>query len=223
MGLSIKWGGVMPKMANFQNNVDNQLVTDDPNVAYDWLIQGKLLAYPTESVWGLGCDAFNEQAVNELLTLKNRPTKKGLIVLTATDFYVWDFLKNLPPSRQHDIITSWDYDKNRRQATTWLFDIPDKIHIPQNVRGEHTSLAIRVINHAKVSKVCDLLATNKSPNRFGFLVSTSCNPNGESPARDFATAYEYFGDKVCYLLGDTLGFDKPSQIKDSRTGELLRV
>lgn len=198
-------------------------ITDDPEIAYEWLTQGKLLAYPTESVWGLGCDAFNQKAVDELLVLKNRPAHKGLIVLTATEFYIRDFLKTLPSSREQDVITSWDYDNNRQQATTWLFDIPNEIYIPQNVRGEHQSLAIRVINHAKVSMLCDLLAINENPNRFGFLVSTSCNLNGEPPAKDFDTAYAYFGDKVCYLLGETLGFDKPSQIKHAKTGELVRL
>lgn len=197
-------------------------ITNNPEVAYEWLMQGKILAYPTESVWGLGCDAFNQKAVDGLLAIKNRPAHKGLIVLTATDFYVWDFLKILPASCQHEIIASWDYDKNRRQATTWLFDIPDGVVIPQNVRGEHQSLAIRVINQAKVSMLCDLLAINKNPNHFGFLVSTSCNLNGEPPAKDFATAHAYFGDKVCYLLGETLNFDKPSQIKNAKTGELVR-
>lgn len=198
-------------------------ITDSPEVAYEWLIQGKILAYPTESVWGLGCDAFNQKAVDELLVLKNRPAHKGLIVLTATDFYVWDFLKILPASRQNEIIASWDYDKNRRQATTWLFDIPDGVVIPQNVRGEHQSLAIRVINQAKVSMLCDLLAINENPNRFGFLVSTSCNLNGEPPAKDFDAAHAYFGDKVCYLVGETLNFDKPSQIKNAKTGKLVRM
>lgn len=202
--------------------MSSSLITDNPETAYEWLMQGKLLAYPTESVWGLGCNAFDEKAVNALLALKNRPAHKGLIVLTATEFYVWDFLKNLPPSHQNEIIASWDYDENRRQATTWLFDIPDNIAIPANVRGDHQSLAIRVINQAKVSMLCDLLAINENSNRFGFLVSTSCNPNGEPPATDFATAHAYFGNKVCYLQGNTLGFDKPSQIKSAVSTEILR-
>lgn len=202
--------------------MSSSLITDNPEVAYEWLMQGKLIAYPTESVWGLGCNAFDEKAVNALLALKNRPAHKGLIVLTATEFYVWDFLKNLPPSRQNEIITSWDYDKNRRQATTWLFDIPDGVTIPANVRGDHQSLAIRVVNQAKVSMLCDFLAINENPNRFGFLVSTSCNLNGEPPATDFETAYRYFGDKVCYLQSETLGYDKPSQIRCAISGEIVR-
>lgn len=201
----------------------SEFVTTDVQVAYQWLKQGKVLAYPTESVWGIGCDAFNERAVNRLLTLKNRPTEKGLIVLTATEFYVQDFLNTLPQTRQREIIASWKNNKDSQQATTWLFAIPHGIAIPQNVRGKHQSLAIRVINQAKVSILCDLLAMNKNFNPFGFLVSTSCNIGGEPPAHDFEMAFEYFGDKICYLLGETLNYNKPSQIKDSATGELLRL
>lgn len=197
--------------------------TDDVACAAAWLAQGKILAYPTESVWGLGCDAFNEQAVNTLLTLKNRPEEKGLIVLTSADSFVQDFLAPLPIHRQNDIMGSWNGHEQKKQATTWLFDIPDGIAIPANVRGEHTSLAIRVIGHAKVRAVCEQLAVDKCQNRFGFLISTSCNLNGEPPAKDFETAYAYFGDKVCYLLGETLNFDKPSQIKNAKTGELVRL
>lgn len=211
MALSNRLGGVMAKP---------DFITDNPEIAYEWLMQGKLLAYPTESVWGLGCNAFDKKAVDELLILKNRPVHKGLIVLTANDLVVQDFFKTLPQTRQDEIITSWQTAHHTGQASTWLFDIADEIHIPSNVRGEHQSLAIRVINHAKVGKLCELLINDD--NCFGFLVSTSCNLNGEPPAKDFKTAYAYFGNKVGYLLGETLNFDKPSQIKNAKTGELVR-
>lgn len=196
-------------------------ITDNPAVAYEWLTQGKILAYPTESVWGLGCDAFNEQAVDELLVLKNRPAQKGLIVLTASENLMQDFLTTVPKLRQDDIVRSWQNSKG--QANTWLFDIPKGVAIPQNVRGEHQSLAIRVIKQEQVNELCALLAMNGNVNPFGFLISTSCNLNGEPPAKDFATAHTYFGDKVCYLVGETLNFDKPSQIKNAKTGELIRL
>lgn len=212
MALLRSLGGVMPK---------SDYITDSPEVAYEWLIQGKILAYPTESVWGLGCDAFNQKAVDELLVLKNRPAHKGLIVLTATDSLVQDFLNTVPKLRQDDIVRSWQNSKG--QATTWLFDIPDGIVVPQNVRGEHTSLAIRLIKQGQINELCILLAMNDNANPFGFLVSTSCNLNGEPPAKDFDAAHAYFGDKVCYLVGETLNFDKPSQIKNAKTGKLVRM
>lgn len=205
-------------MQNFERL---SFVTDDVAVAVDWLKQGKLIAYPTESVWGLGCDPFNEQAVQALLAIKNRPIQKGLIVLTASQTHIQAFLTNLPTDKQTTIADTWRANDTTRQATTWLLDIPPQMTIPTWVRGEHSSLAIRQINHTKIAQLCDHIAKNKL-NPYGFLVSTSCNPSTLSPAKDFATAYEYFGDEVGYLLGETLGYDKPSQILDGRTGQAVR-
>lgn len=199
-----------------------EYVTDSVDVAYEWVKQGRILAYPTESVWGLGCHAFDVQAVNRLLALKQRPAEKGVIVLTSDKSCIDVFLKNLPKARQDDIIKSWACVDDRQQASTWLFDIPDGVYIPPCVRGKHENLAIRVIHHAKIAKLCDLFATADNHNPFGFLVSTSCNIGGQAPAPDFDTAWEYFGDGICYLLGDTLGYDKPSQIINANTGQVVR-
>lgn len=201
---------------------NNQSVTDNVQVALDWITQGKLIAYPTESVWGLGCNPFDEWAVRALLTLKNRPIEKGLIVLTASQAYITDFLANLPSQRQQQIVKSWAYDPNIRQATTWLLNIPPHTTIPHWVRGEHSSLAIRVINHASIAKLCELVATN-GLNPYGFLVSTSCNPSNLPPAKTLAQAQSYFGEQVGYFVGETLHYENPSQILDGRTGQAVRL
>lgn len=200
---------------------NNQSVTDNVQVALDWITQGKLIAYPTESVWGLGCNPFDERAVRALLTLKNRPIEKGLIVLTASQAHIADFLANLPSQRQQQIVKSWAYDPNIRQATTWLLNIPPHTTIPHWVRGEHSSLAIRVINHASIAKLCELVATS-GLNPYGFLVSTSCNPSGQPSATTLSEAMAYFGEQVAYLDDRGLGFDQPSQIIDILTGQILR-
>lgn len=184
------------------------------------LKQGKLIAYPTETVWGVGCDAFCEKAIMTLLDLKNRPIDKGLIVLTDSVERILPFLEPLPADRQADIIATWQAPQSK-QATTWLFPIPDGIKIPAWLTGSHHSLAIRVISHPAIAKLCATLVDDDNP--YGFLVSTSCNPATLAPATDFATAHAYFGDKVCYLQGETLGFDKTSQIRDVLSGETLRA
>lgn len=196
-------------------------VTDDINVAKLWLKQGKLLAYPTESVWGLGCDAFNKQAIEHLLVLKNRPKEKGLIVLTADVSYIQEFTKPLLKKHQSDIIKSWQGGNQHQQATTWLFDVPLHVDIPKWLMGEYNTLAIRIINHNKIAKLCESLVAQTNP--YGFLVSTSCNVTGFAPAHDFEMAFDYFGEQVYYLLGRTLGYHKPSIIKNATTGQLLRA
>ncbi len=201
-------------------------VTDDPFLAGEWLNQGKLLAYPTESVWGLGCNAFDEQAVMTLLALKNRPMDKGLIVLTASDFYIQELLEPLPFVNHKQIIDSWSWQahQHNKQATTWVLPLSDNLTtpIPTWITGDKSSVAVREISHAKVSVLCDCLALSGVGNPYGFLVSTSCNLSDSPPATSFDEAYRYFGDKIGYLLGETLGFDKPSCIRDGLTGQIVR-
>lgn len=199
----------------------------DYEQASEWLDAGNLLAYPTEAVWGIGCDPFNEQAVKNLLVLKDRPIEKGLIVVTPSDFYVHEFLAQLSLEQQEIIIDSWDNPSN--QATTWLFPIPPNLKrpIPHWLTGKHQSLAIRQISHAKIACLCDMftiLRTKHPENPYGFLVSTSCNPSGQAPATTLEQAQAYFAEfpNVGYFDGDTLGYTKPSQIKDAITGELVR-
>lgn len=201
-------------------------VTDDPFLAGEWLKQGKLLAYPTESVWGLGCNAFDKQAVMTLLALKNRPMDKGLIVLTASDVYIQELLEPLPFVNYQQIIDSWSWQTHQynKQATTWVLPLSDNLTtpIPAWITGDKNSVAVREISHAKVSVLCDCLALSGIDNSYGFLVSTSCNISDNSPATSFDEAYHYFGDKICYLQGETLGFDKPSCIRDGLTGQIVR-
>lgn len=193
--------------------------------AQQWLTDGNLLAYPTEAVWGIGCDPFNEQAVLKLLEIKNRPLEKGLIVLTANHLLINDFLQNLPFDKQQQILQSWQNFSNttkQKQATTWLFSIPSNLstNIPHFVTGGRTSLAIRIIEQQAIADLCQSLVSPHNP--YGFLVSTSCNPSGKPPATTLEQAQSYFGDTIGYFNAPTLGFTEPSQIKDALTGEIVR-
>ena len=80
-------------------NLNTQNITTEIEQAAQWLQQGKLLAYPTESVWGIGCDAYNEEAVNQILTIKNRPAEKGMIVVTDNIDRVRPLIDQLPVQR----------------------------------------------------------------------------------------------------------------------------
>ncbi|MDO4700626.1 MAG: Sua5/YciO/YrdC/YwlC family protein [Moraxella sp.] len=198
-------------------------VINDPELAKHWLKMGKLLAYPTESVWGIGCDAFNEQAVHRLLTLKNRPIEKGLIVLTADIRLIQPFLMNVVSTRRDEIVAGWK--NTQTQATTWLFPLPNNLPtpIPRWITGGHDNLAIRVITHPLIAHICRTLVSDDNP--YGFLVSTSCNPHGKPPATTLTQVQSYFGnhDDVVFVQGDTLGLVLPSQIRDAQTGHIIRI
>ena len=188
-----------------------------------FLQAGNLLAYPTEAVWGIGCDPFNEIAVKQILAIKQRPIEKGMIVITGDIAHIQPFLQPLPQEVVNTIATSWQ--SSDAQATTWLLPIPASLQrkIPEWVTGGRDSLAIRVISHPMIAKLCNTIAQADNNNPFGFLVSTSCNLSGLTPANDFAAAYHYFGDAIGYLLGDTLGFVRPSQIFDALTQQQVRA
>lgn len=145
--------------------------------------QGNLLAYPTEAVWGIGCDPFNEQAVKQILAIKNRPIEKGMIVIAPSVASIQPFFTILSHSQTQAILHSWNTQNELKQATTWLFPILPHftIKIPDWLTGGHDSLAIRVIAHPTIAKICQNLISSNNP--YGFLISTSCNPSGKTPAK----------------------------------------
>ena len=207
-------------------------ITDSIIQAAHWLKQGQLLAYPTESVWGIGCDPFNQQAVIQLLTIKQRPIEKGMIVVTDSPSRLTALLENLTAVERQTVLDSWQADSinaTAKQAHTWLLPIPKNlpITIPSWITGAHDSVAVRVIDHPLVKQLCAQMVSISNP--YGFVVSTSCNPSGQPPARSLSEAQTYFLDdqlhlnkSVGYLQGETLGYKLPSQIGDALTGQIIR-
>ncbi len=169
--------------------------------------RGGVIAYPTESVWGLGCDPANERAVMRLLALKNRPVNKGLILVAASMVQLEPYLSALSVAQRQQLALSWP------GSTTWL--VPHDGSVGIGICGEHSSVALRVSAHPIVQALCNLCA--------GPLVSTSANPDGLQPARDRLTARRYFGDAVdAYAPGALGGAAQPSEIRDLLSGEIIR-
>ena len=168
--------------------------------------QGGVIAYPTEAVWGLGCDPWNELAVERLLALKERPVHKGLI-LVADSIQQFDFLRDDLPERWIDRLASaWP------GPNTWL--VPHQERLPAWITGQHDSVALRVSDHPLVRDLCALT---------GPLVSTSANPAGRPAARSRLRVEQYFPGELDKVLGGALGGRKnPSLIRDLRTGDVIR-
>lgn len=209
------------------------LITDSVIEAAHWLQQGQLLAYPTESVWGIGCDPFNQQAVQQLLAIKQRPIEKGMIVVTDSVSRLTALLRNLNNEQRQLVLDSWHSDSNSnaesdvdsQQAHTWLLPLAPNlpITIPAWITGAHHSVAVRVIDHPLVQQLCRQVVSVHNP--YGFVVSTSCNPSGQPPALTLSQAQAYFShsnERVGYLKGETLGYQLPSQISDAQTGQVIR-
>lgn len=188
------------------------MITSSVAEAAAFLTQGQVLAYPTEAVWGLGCDPYNEQAFNEILRLKQRPIEKGVILLAGQLSQVEHLLESLSIDMRQKIIATWENPTQSDRATTWL--LPANEQIPQWIRGQHPLVAVRVTNHPLCKDLCAAFG--------GFIVSTSANPAGLTPARSIDQTRAYFSDELNYLSGELGECQQPSRIIDATTGQIIR-
>lgn len=171
------------------------------------LRSGGLIAYPTEAVFGLGCDPFNPHAVARLLALKNRSIKKGLILIAASWTQIENLVQAIPPQALARVLSSWP------GHTTYAF--PARTDVPEWIRGNHDSIALRVTEHPIAAKLCDVFG--------GPIVSTSANREGDMPLRDARAVQLYFADELDYIVkGRVGGHTKPSMIRDAVTDRVLR-
>lgn len=161
------------------------------------MLSGGVIACPTEGVWGLGCCWDDEAAIRRILELKQRPLRKGMIVLCSDLADVEHALQPLT-AEQRNLVTA-----GSDTPTTWI--LPCKDEVPVLVRGKHRSIAVRITTHPLIRELCRLT---------GPMISTSANPAGRPPALNALRIRQYFGDKVDYILPGALGgHDGPSQIR----------
>lgn len=173
----------------------------------DVVASGGIIAYPTEAVWGVGCDPDNPDAVLRLLRLKQRDWRKGLILVAASMAQFEPYLSALSVAHRQQLALSWP------GPTTWL--VPHNGSVGVGICGEHSSVALRVSAHPVIQALCNLCG--------GPLVSTSANPGGLRPARDCLTVRRYFGDAIdAYAPGALGGATQPSEIRDLLSGEVIR-
>ncbi len=169
------------------------------------LRKGYTLAYPTEAVYGLGCDIYQQDAVERVLTLKKRDKSKGLIVLIST----WEQLISLiaPISDQllDPVRKSWP------GPVTWVF--PKARTVPEWISGHHEGIAIRMSAHDIAYQLCEE----------GPIVSTSANISGYEPARTLTELRLQFPEGLDAIMhADLGGLNQPSAIYDVQSGTRLR-
>lgn len=177
------------------------------NQAIKALQQGGVIAYPTEAVYGLGCDPANSQALKRLLSLKQRSRDKGLILIAADFDQLSPFLAEIDSSLKAKVLSTWP------GPVTWLW--PAKPTVSSLLRGIHDTLAVRVTAHPLAAALCRAFG--------GPIVSTSANLSGKPPARSSEEVYGQFGEQLEYVLaGEVGGLSRPSQIRDALTGAVIR-
>ena len=179
----------------------------DLNQSINWLKAGKVLVHPTESIWGLGCDALNESAIDLIFKLKQRPLNKSLILLAESYFTIKEFVTSLNPDQEKLLNEKWP------GPHTFLFTYNK--NLPSHLMNETGKIAIRVSNHLPVK---NLLKVYK-----GFIVSTSANFSGQSNINCPNKILETFANDDIAYYDESLGKQlKPSQIIDLETGIIIR-
>lgn len=171
------------------------------------LHQGGVIAYPTEAVFGLGCDPLNRVAFDHLLQIKGRAAAKGVILIAAT-------LEQLAPyldpgvALRPEIAASWP------GPHTWV--VAAHPHCPAWLTGGRTTIAVRVTAHVAAAALCSAFG--------GAIVSTSANRSGQPPIRRVAQLQRQLGSEVDMLLHAPLGgLQSATAIRDGDSGALLRA
>ena len=168
---------------------------------------GGLLVYPTEGVYGLGCDYRNQSSVMQLLELKKRPVAQGLVLVASHIEQILPLIQPLDRLHLARALKTWPGHQ------TWVF--PASPLTPKWVTGNHNSVAIRVTAHPTVKTLCDHLGHA--------LISTSANFSGQTTPKKCQEILELWGDQVDYYLDLPLGGkEQPSTIKLASNGSQLR-
>jgi L-threonylcarbamoyladenylate synthase len=170
--------------------------------------QGGVIAYPTEAVWGLGCDPFNASAVERLLLLKRRPVEKGVILIAASLSQVAPLIDPLTAEEKERLSATWP------GPYTWLLPDPHE-WVPNWIKGKHSEVAVRISDHPLVRALCTAVD--------GPLVSTSANPGGAAPAKSLWEVNAYFGSRLDYKVDGKLGgLGRPTRIQSLQGSKIIR-
>jgi L-threonylcarbamoyladenylate synthase len=176
--------------------------------AVERLRDGKLIAYPTEAVYGLGCDPYNETAIHQLLELKGRQSKAGFVLIASRFSQLEPWITELNKELIDRAMQTWP------GPVTWLF--PRAAHVPDYVAGTHPTIALRITAHQPSRELCEAFGSA--------LISTSANPSTANPARSAREVADYFGDGIAGILDGELGNStRPSEIRDLVSGNVIRA
>ncbi len=171
-------------------------------------LRGAVFAYPTDTIWGFGCQPMIASSVYRIFDIKQRSSEKGLILLASNLDHLKPYIKkNLNHKEIHQLQTI------TRQPTTWLVEADEDC--PYWLRGQFATIAVRLTNHPFVQRFCDAI---KSP-----LVSTSANRAGGSTIRNSLQARRHFSNELDFIVeGFNTGKNQASEIKLLANDRIIR-
>jgi len=180
------------------------MLKEEINKALEVLKSGGVILYPTDTIWGLGCDASNPEAVEKVLKIKNRPAEKSLIVLLDVDTKLQSYVNDVPEVA-YDLI---EYAEN---PLTIIFS--GAKNLAKNVINDDGSVGIRIVKHDFCTP---LIQRFRKP-----IVSTSANLSGEPSPKNFDDINSEIINAVDYIVDfeqENRSSKKPSTIMKLSTG-----
>ncbi len=175
-------------------------------LATRYLSAGAIISYPTESVYGLGCNPLDSAAIWHILAAKHRNSNMGLILIAAS-------LEQLVPYLDPDFEITEQMRQSWPGPVTWI--VPAHPDLPDALTGGRSTIAVRVTAHRDAAAICRTFG--------GALVSTSANLSGQPMIRSIIKLRKTFGREIDYYLPGSLGDSaNPSEIRSAINGEIIR-
>lgn len=178
-----------------------------------YLRKGGVIAYATDSCFGLGCDPQSRLGLQRILRIKGRPQHKGVIVIASTQMQLNPYFAPLSLAQQNSLNSTWDATKRNTKPHTWL--APAANNCPPWLTGKFNSIAARVTQHKASKALCHQL--NMA------LVSTSANKSGCKSAKTSRDCKRLFGQQVRVVHGLIGNQKRPSTIQDLLSGKVIRA
>lgn len=174
---------------------------EDIKRAVETMRRGGVILYPTDTVWGIGCDATNADAVAKVFDIKRRPDSKALICLTDSDVRLQRYVRNAPE-------VAWDVMELATKPTTVIFE--SVANLAPNLMAEDGSVAIRITREPFSKELCYRF---QKP-----IVSTSANISGEPAAQNFCDISEEIINAVDYVC-----FSRRQEKKPHEPSSIVRI
>jgi len=165
-----------------------------------YLKKGSIILYPTDTIWGLGCDATNVSAINKIFGIKRRRTSKSLLILL-------DQAEKLPLYLDHIPEIAWDLIEQATRPTTFIYK--DVKNLPKNLIAQDGTIAIRIVRNEFCKRVISLLGKP--------IVSTSANMSGRPTPISFSQISDDVKNQVDYIVDASV-----SQVEDVKPSTLIR-
>lgn len=187
----------------------NETIREEIRKACEVLQKGGVILYPTDTVWGIGCDATNEEAVRRVYEIKRRADSKAMLVLVDSDVKVDFYVKDVPE-------VAWDLIQYATKPLTVIYD--DARNLAPNLIGEDGSVGIRVTSEEFSKQLC-----------FRFrkaIVSTSANISGQPAPASFSEIQDEIKQAVDYIVEyrqDEPAGAKPSSILKLGKGGVIKI